>query len=179
MKDRFTTNPVAHDYWKKGNQLFDEGKITPSIEYFEKAIRQDGNFAEAYNSMGIAYYEVKDYRKALECYKRAVLIKPNFMEALSNLGTSFLFLGRNPDAVMAFEKVVEMQPDMAEAHNNLGLAYEQMERTDDAVRSYKRFKELWKGTRRYLHAAQERIDRLEKGRKSGINEPFRTASKLE
>ena len=63
--------------------------------------------------------------------------------------------------------------------NNLGLAYEQMERTDDALRSYKKFKDLWKGTKRYLHAAQERIDRLEKGRKSGINEPFRTASKLE
>lgn len=175
MKDRFTKNPAAHDYWKKGNELFDQGKTVASLEYFEKAIRNDPDFAEAYNGMGIAFYEKRDYPSALECYKRALMIKPDFVEAMNNLGTVFLFLGRFPDAAMAYEKVVEIQPDMAEAFNNLGLVYEQMERSDDAIKAYRKFKELWKGkgTTRYLHAAQERIDRLEKGKKSGIGEPPR------
>jgi hypothetical protein len=59
---------------------------------------------------------------------------------------------------------------MAEAYMHLGLVYEQMHRTDDALKAYRRFKELWDGTGRYLHAVQERIDRLEKGRRSGISE---------
>src|SRR5680860_80369 len=91
MKDRFTRNPAAHDYWVKGNELFDQGKILPAIEYFKNAVRADGNFAEAYSNMGIAYFDMKDYSNAQDCFKKAVLIKPDFVEALLNLGSAFLF----------------------------------------------------------------------------------------
>ena len=191
MKDRFTRNPAAHDHWTKGNQLFDEGKILPAIGYFEKAIREDKKFAEAYNNMGIAYFEMKDYGNAQKNFKQAVLLKPDFTEALLNLGSAFLFdeqpvVGlavnttkpRLVDAAIAYEQVIEMQPDIPEAYMHLGLVYEQMHRTDDAIKLYKKFKGLWKGTGRYMHAVQERIDRLEMGRRSGINEPVRFASKL-
>ena len=183
MKDRFTRNPAAHDYWVKGNELFDQGKILPAIEYFKNAVREDGNFAEAHSNMGIAYFEMKDYRNAQACFKKAVLIKPDFVEALLNLGSAFLFdeqpvkglevLTKKPrlqDAALAYEQVINLQPEMAEAYMHLGLVYEQMDRTDDALKAYKRFKEIWDGTGRYLHAVQERIDRLEMGRKSGISE---------
>ena len=183
MKDRFTRNPTAHDYWTKGNELFDLGKARPAIEYFEKAIRADGSFAEAYNNMGIAYFEMKDYRNAQVAFKKAVLIKEDFTEALLNLGSAFLFdeqpihglevqtkKPRLMDAAMAYEQVIRVQPDMPEAYMHLGLVYEQMHRTDEALKAYKRFKEIWTGTERYMHAVQERIDRLEMGRRSGLSE---------
>jgi tetratricopeptide (TPR) repeat protein len=183
MKDRHTRNPVAHDYWVKGNELFDLGKARPSIAYFEKAVREDGHFAEAYSNMGIAYFELKDYRNAQQCFKKAVLIKPDFVEALMNLGSAFLFdeqpveglevqtgRPRLMDAAIAYEKVLEIKPDMPEVYMHLGLVYEQMHRTDDALKVYRRFKELWDGTGRYMHAVQERIDRLDMGRRSGISE---------
>ncbi|MDF1535734.1 MAG: tetratricopeptide repeat protein [bacterium] len=186
MKDRFTDNPAAHDYWTKGNQLFDEKKITPAIEYYKKALRKDKKFAEAHNNMGTAYFEMKDYRNAQECFKQAVLIKPDFVEALLNLGSAYLFdeqpvrglevLTKKPrlqDAAMAYEQVIHLRPELPEAYMHLGLVYEQMHRTDDALKTYRRFKELWDGTGRYLHAVQERIDRLEMGRRSGISESVR------
>ena len=80
---------------------------------------------------------------------------------------------------MAYEQVLHLKPEMAEAHMHLGLVYEQMERTDDALKAYKRFKELWDGTGRYLHAVQERIDRLETGRRSGISEAPRDEQPVE
>jgi tetratricopeptide (TPR) repeat protein len=186
MKDRFTKDPAAHDYWTKGNELFDAKKILPAIEYFKKAIRKDRKFAEAHSNMGIAYFEMKDYRNAQECFKKALLIKPDFVEALLNLGSAYLFdeqpvrglevLTTKPrlqDAAMAYEQVIHLRPELPEAYMHLGLVYEQMHRTDDALKLYKRFKELWDGTGRYLHAVQERIDRLNMGRRSGINEPRR------
>ena len=183
MKDRHTKNPVAHDYWVKGNELFDQGKVLPAIEYFKKAVRADRKFAEALNNMGIAYFELRDYRNAQDCFKKAILLKPDFVEALLNLGSAYLFdeqpveglevktgKPRLMDAAMAYEQVISVQPAMAEAYMHLGLVYEQMHRTDDALTAYKRFKELWDGTGRYLHAVQERIDRLQMGRRSGISE---------
>lgn len=192
MKKRFTANPAAHDNWEKGNQLFDQGKIMPAIEYFKNAVRADANFAEAYSNMGIAYFEMKDYRNAQECFKKAVLIKPDFVEALLNLGSAYLFdeqpvqglevqtgKPRLRDAAMAYEQVVNLKPEMPETYMHLGLVYEQMFRTDDALKAYKRFKELWDGTGRYLHAVQERIDRLERGQRSGISEAPREEQKVE
>lgn len=189
MKDRHTRNPLAHDYWVKGNALFDQGKALPAIEYFKKAIREDGKFAEAYNNLGIAYFELRDYRNAQDCLKKAVLLKPDFVEALLNLGSAYLFdeqpveglevktgRPRLMDAAMAYEQVLSIQPEMAEAYMHLGLVYEQLQRTDDALKAYSKFKELWDGTGRYLHAVQERIDRLETGRRSGISETPQTGS---
>lgn len=186
MKDRFTRDPAAHDYWTKGNQLFDDEKIIPAIEYYKKAIRKDSKFAEAHNNMGTAYFEMKDYPNAQKCFKQAILIKPDFVEALLNLGSAYLFdeqpvqglevLTKKPrlqDAAMAYEQVIHQRPELPEAYMHLGLVYEQMHRTDDALKTYRRFKELWDGTGRYLHAVQERIDRLEMGRRSGINDPIR------
>ena len=191
IKDRHTRHPLAHDYRVKGHELFDQGKALPAIEYFKRAIREDGGFAEAFNNLGIAYFELKDYRNAQDCLKRAVLLKPDFVEALLNLGSAYLFdeqpvVGlevqtgrpRLMDAAMAYEQVVTIQPEMAEAHMHLGLVYEQLHRTDDALRSYRRFKELWDGTGRYLHAVQERIDRLETGRRSGISEAPQTGESV-
>jgi tetratricopeptide (TPR) repeat protein len=171
VKDRFTQNPAAHDLWVKGNELFDQGRAGSAAEKFDEAVRLDPSFAEAWNSLGLVSYERRDYARAAEMHKRAVLVKPDFVEALSNLGTDFLFLGRFPDAAAAFEKVLVLQPDMPEAHNNLGLVYEQLRRTREAVACYRRFIELWKGGRRFALAAQERIDRLEKGKVSGFGEP--------
>ncbi len=127
MKDRFTRNPTAHDHWVKGNDLFDQGKILPAIDYFKNAVRADGNFAEAYSNMGIAYFEMKDYRNAQECFKKAVLIKPDFVEALLNLGSAYLFdeqpihglevqttKPRLQDAAMAYEQVVNIKPELPE-----------------------------------------------------------------
>lgn len=192
MKDRFTKNPAAHDYWVKGNELFDQGKVLPAIQYYKNAIREDRNFAEAHSNMGIAYFEMKDYRNAQECFKKAVLIKPDFVEALLNLGSAYLFdeqpvqglevqtkKPRLMEAAMAYEQVVHLQPELPEAYMHLGLVYEQMERTDDALKAYRRFKELWDGTGRYLHAVQERIDRLETGRRSGISESPRDEKPVE
>jgi tetratricopeptide (TPR) repeat protein len=115
------------------------------------------------------------------------LIKPDFVEALLNLGSAYLFdeqpveglevktgRPRLNDAVMAYEQVITLQPEMAEAWMHLGLVYEQLQRTDDALKAYRHFKELWDGTGRYLHAVQERIDRLERGRRSGISEAPQT-----
>ena len=189
MKDRFTDNPVAHDYWTKGNQLFDEGKVRPAIEYYDRAIRQDKRFAEAYNNLGIVYFEMKDYGNAQKNFQQAVLLKPDFTEALLNLGSAYLFdeqhveglhvqttKPRLMDAAMAYEQVIEMQPDIPEAYMHLGLVYEQMHRTDEAIKLYRKFKDIWKGTPRYLHAVQERIDRLVMGRKTGIGESIRKGS---
>lgn len=171
MKDRFSKNPAAHDQWVKGNELFDQGRIADAAARFREAVRLDPSFAEAWNSLGLVSYERRDYAGAAEFHKRAVLQKPDFAEALSNLGTDFLFMGRFPDAAAAFEKVIALVPEMPEAHNNLGLVYEQLNRTREAVASYRRFIELWKGGRRFALAAQERIDRLEKGKVSGFGEP--------
>ena len=191
MKDRHTRNALAHDYWVKGNALFDQGKALPAIEYFRKAIREDGKFAEAYNNLGIAYFELRDYRNAQDCLKKAVLLKPDFVEALLNLGSAYLFdeqpveglevkTGGNRlrDAAMAYEQVLSIQPNMPEAYMHLGLVYEQLHRTDEALKAYRRFKELWDGTGRYLHAVQERIDRLESGQRSGISEAPQVGSPL-
>ena len=48
-------------FLNKGKALLREGKPREATEYINKAIEKDLSNAEAFNTRGVAYYELKEY----------------------------------------------------------------------------------------------------------------------
>jgi serine/threonine-protein kinase len=92
------SNPEAHDLYLRGRFLAfkqtEEG-LRKGLEYFEKAIEKDPNYAPAYAGMAFAYIWLADaFAPPTEAY---------------------------PQAKTAVLKAVELDDTNAEAHTNLGL----------------------------------------------------------
>lgn len=102
-----------------------------------RAIALAPDYPHAYNSLGIAYFELEDYDQAVDCYHRAVALDPSFAEAHSNLGNALRALKRFEEAIASHHRAIALKPGYATAHNNLGTALRHVRRFAEAEACYR------------------------------------------
>lgn len=114
LKELFTT---AKDY-------YDQGHYGEAIDYFEKAIALNPNFAPAFNYLGLAYRDVgMDLTEVIWYFKVAIDIDPNYAEAYENLGKGYYGLGDFDKAAANCEKALSLNPKLASAQLALAWIY--------------------------------------------------------
>jgi tetratricopeptide (TPR) repeat protein len=67
---------AAADWFKKADVLWNGEKLSDpkkAIEYLNNAIRLQPDYADAYNSRGLAYYDLGKYQIAIEDFNQALL----------------------------------------------------------------------------------------------------------
>ncbi len=96
----------------------------------------------AYNNMGWAYYNKKDYRSAVEHYAKAVQANPGFALAYYNMGLACDKAERVKDAVEAYRTAVGIAPNFLEAYFNLGMALAKYKDKAGAIRAFEKVMEL-------------------------------------
>jgi len=125
----YTENLEAYSLYLQGRNLWNkrsEADLTKSIEYFEKAIAIDPNYAIAYAGLGDAYYILgenalwppeKAYPKAKEAALKALEIDDKLAEAHTTLAgiiecNDWDFAGAEKE----FKLAIELNPGYASAH---------------------------------------------------------------
>lgn len=87
---------------------------------FERSIKV-ARMADAYNNLGVVYYEQKRYGPAIKQYHKAIEIDGNSASFYSNLGAA-LFAKRDFDpAIQAYQRAVEIDPDVFERSSRAGV----------------------------------------------------------
>jgi Tfp pilus assembly protein PilF len=129
-----TENAEAYENFLKGRYFWQkrtyEG-LTKAIEYFERAIKIDPEFAAAYVGMADSYYLIYDYsydrseenvNQAKTFLGHAIEIDPDNHQALVTRGliqTTYEWDWEG--AARSFEKALEFQPGSADAFHRRGM----------------------------------------------------------
>jgi tetratricopeptide (TPR) repeat protein len=74
----------AADHNTRGRELLNQRKFHEAIEELNEAIRQQPDFALAYNARGFAYYLMHDYPPALADFDQAIRLNPKYPNAYLN-----------------------------------------------------------------------------------------------
>jgi tetratricopeptide (TPR) repeat protein len=61
---------------------------------FERAVKLDSTFFEAYNNLGYCYRKLGDFPAALGAYDRAISLNTNFAQAREYRGQTYLAMGK-------------------------------------------------------------------------------------
>lgn len=69
-----------------GLAKYKNGEYRAAIDYYDRAIRYDGNFAAAYNNRANAKYQLSWYDDAALDYERAIQLDQHYADAHSNPG---------------------------------------------------------------------------------------------
>jgi tetratricopeptide (TPR) repeat protein len=76
------------------NMYFEEGDYKEASKKYEKAVKADEEYAEAWSNLGFTYRKQGFFDKAVKAYKKAIKISPNLAEAHEYLGEAYAQMGK-------------------------------------------------------------------------------------
>ncbi|MDZ8028125.1 MAG: tetratricopeptide repeat protein [Nostoc sp. SerVER01] len=94
----------------RSQKLLDAGEITEAETALTELLREQPDFAEAWNRRAFLYYSIGDYQKSLADCQMVVQINSIHFGALHGMGLCYAALGRYGEAIRAFKRALEIQP---------------------------------------------------------------------
>ncbi|GAB3764076.1 tetratricopeptide repeat protein [Spirosoma pomorum] len=98
-------------YLEQGRNQLKEGKFREAIESLNKAIESNDENAEAFNSRGVAYFELKEYSNASLDYDKAVKLAPDFYRPYYNRGLLKMAQNDPTGALKDYSDAIRLAPD--------------------------------------------------------------------
>jgi tetratricopeptide (TPR) repeat protein len=151
-----TSNSQAREAYAKGRSLFSRREIPTirqAIEYFERAIALDPNYARAYAGLADAYPLIamndpliarsEDYAKARTAANKAIELDATLAEPHAALGLIAMNYEWDwPTAEREFKRAIELNPTYSTAHHWYAEYLITQGRSDESIAEIQRAHEL-------------------------------------
>ena len=145
-----SSSAAAVDSYLRGRYLWNKGdrnSVRKSVEFFERAIEIDPNYAAAFAGLADSYrllgmYYVilpaEAYPKAKAAASRALELDPSNAEARVSLGTiKFRYEWNWEEAEREFRRAIEINPSLGIAHHDYAWFLVAMERFEEGIEHMK------------------------------------------
>jgi len=124
--------------------LHEQGDAT-AAEFYEQAITEGDNIAEAYCNLGIIELDRGNMVGALENFAQSLKNDPRHVEAHYNLANLYYDAGDFPLARLHYEAAIQIEPNFSLVYYNLALVYHRLNNVEGARQSLNRYKDLEPG----------------------------------
>jgi type IV pilus assembly protein PilF len=114
--------------------LLDFDETLKAIDFFQRAVKIDPDYSEAYNNLGYAYAKIGQFDAAIPFYKKAVsnLLYATPEKSFVNMGKAYYRLGRFDDAAVAYKEAIKRAPNFDLPYMGLALYYNATGKYGDA-----------------------------------------------
>lgn len=134
-------NHLAQSTRQNLSEIERKQNIQKALENYLKAVRDDPDFAEAHNALGLIYLTAyRDFDKAEHHLTRAVELKKDFSDAYNNLGLVYIEKGQYDKAIAMFKKTLGdmLYASPQNVFVNIGWAYYKAGDVKEAIESFKK-----------------------------------------
>lgn len=119
------TRADAQTHFAQGLAMQRNGKHSDALASYQRAIRADGAFFEAYHNLGIVAEQMGDLLKSTAAYETALALDPASASTRFNFALALQRGGFLRDAATELEKLLANTPDDASAHLALANLHSQ------------------------------------------------------
>jgi Flp pilus assembly protein TadD len=109
--------------YKKGLALLMSGKNEDAIMQFQVVLDQEPNFAPAYEGIGQAYFQKKEYDRAEKDLLKAVVLDPKLWKSYIYIGYICDHRKDYKNAVYQYNEALKVNSGNGLIYNNLGVSY--------------------------------------------------------
>ena len=111
-------------YWIERAEASASTDSRKAIEYLNKAIQLQPNYAETYFIQGRIYYEnLHQHQLAIEGFNEAIRLNPKYAQAYQSRGVVYYSLQQYQRAIEDFNKAINLKPDNADTYKCRGYVY--------------------------------------------------------
>ena len=150
------SNPKIQEI--KGRLEYRKGNLKSAIKILEKVIKNNPDYAPAYNTMAMVYLEMDEPEKGLSYAEKAIKLSPTSIPFKTTHAKCMDDLDRDDESDQEFKKIVEEDPDNIDAYTqwakheyNLGNRMKSIEILEKAITKCKIKEEL-------IHLYDAKID---------------------
>lgn len=122
----------------RGSELLQDNCVAEAKEELELALRVQPQDIEGQGLLGVVYFRLGLYPRAIEIYEEIIRVCPGEVSPRVNLALCFLKTGQSQLAREALEEVTARVPDHVRAWGYLGLVYERQGDIDKARAAFDR-----------------------------------------
>jgi Flp pilus assembly protein TadD len=122
--------------YKKGLALLLGEKSDDAIRQFELVLKKDLKFDLAYEGLGRAYFQNKDFLQAERNFQKAVGLNHKLWKSYNYLGNIYDNKKDYEKAILEYTSAISIQPDQGLLYNNLGVSCLLAGRNQEAVDAF-------------------------------------------
>ena len=127
----------------QGELLFKQNRPDEAIPLLEDEISLGTASAQAYNFLGLAYYQTGEYQKSVDVFDKGLKTSGTNKKVLAfNQGNSYYLLQNYEGAVKSFSLTLSADPTYTNAILNRGNAYLMLKDFKSAVKDYEDYLRL-------------------------------------
>ena len=135
FKQAIRLSPLnAVRYEKCAVILFNLELYSEAITILNVAIQNELSFPSLHHYLSQAYFNVKDYRRAIKHIRSALAFDDHNITYLNQLGICLKEAGQSVDALQAYHAVIKLDPDNKAALYNKAILLKQRNKLNDAIR---------------------------------------------
>lgn len=110
----------------RGSELLQEDQVYEAKSELERALSLQPQDVEGQSLLGIVYFRLGHYPRAIQIYEALVRARPDEVAPRVNLALCFLKTGQLPQAKLLLEEIVQHRPEHSRAWGYLGLSYQRL-----------------------------------------------------
>ncbi|WP_437930702.1 tetratricopeptide repeat protein [Sorangium sp. So ce291] len=110
----------------RGSELLQDNRVHAAKAELERALSLQPSDPKGQDLLGIVYFRLGLYPRAIAIYERLIQAHPDAVEPRINLALSYLKTGQPAQARSELEKALEQNPKHQRAWGYLGLAFQRM-----------------------------------------------------
>jgi serine/threonine protein kinase/tetratricopeptide (TPR) repeat protein len=140
--DKITTASLeAVHYYVEAQKFYAQGDFRASVQILEKAVKEDPNYALAYNQMAIDCEYLGEYGNSRQYLQKALALSDRVSERdrYHIQGYAAYVLNESPlPAIEIYKKLINLYPADEEAYSNLGAIYRNLEEWELAMNQFEK-----------------------------------------
>ena len=122
--------------------LQEAGALAKSAELLEAVVTQHPDYADAHNSLGVAYSRLGRHDRARAAFRKVLDLDPTSATAYENLGIDASASGELSAARDDLERALDLDPRLAGAHNALAAVLMRQGQREDALEHWQKAVQL-------------------------------------
>ena len=134
LKGQFPNEIILYEILGAANMRL--GIAGETIKNYRKLLQLKPEHTDAYNNLGIVFYEQGKYLEAAKNYQKAIDINPDLADLHYNLGNTLKQSGNLKKAIESYEASLVINPDDPEVLNAFGNALREYGEFDQAIENY-------------------------------------------